>query len=88
MEVKMVRISQMRQKEVINISDGKRLGFICDVEFDLENGQIKTLIVPAAGRMMGLFSKDNDICIPWDSIVRIGDDIVLVEYVEQYSKRR
>jgi len=76
----------MRQKEVINISDGKRLGFICDVEFDLESGQIKTLVVPSSGRMLGLFSKDNDVAIPWDAIVRIGDDIVLVDYEEVYRR--
>ena len=69
----------MRQKEVINISDGKRLGFVCDVGFDLEEGQIQSLIVPGESRM-GLFGKSQDIIIPWDSIRKIGNDIVLVDF--------
>jgi len=69
----------MRQKEVINIENGKRLGFICDVGFDLEQGQIQTLIVPGLGKS-NLFAKSQDIIIPWDAIKKIGNDIVLVDF--------
>ncbi len=74
-----MRISDMRQKEVINIEDGKRLGFVCDIGFDLEEGQIQSLIVPGTGKA-GLFGKTQDIIIPWDSIKKIGNDIVLVDF--------
>lgn len=69
----------MRQKEVINIENGNRLGFVCDIGFDLEEGQIQSLIVPATGKT-GLFGKTQDIIIPWDSIKKIGNDIVLVDF--------
>lgn len=69
----------MRQKEVINIESGKRLGFVCDVGFDLEEGQIQSLIVPSIGKT-GLFGKTQDIIIPWTSIKKIGNDIVLVDF--------
>ncbi|MDY4975724.1 MAG: YlmC/YmxH family sporulation protein [Clostridia bacterium] len=74
-----MRISDMRQKEVINLSDGKRLGFVCDVGFDLEEGQIQSLIVPGESRI-SLFGKNQDIVIPWESIKKIGNDIVLVDF--------
>lgn len=74
-----IRISDMRQKEVINISDGKRLGFVCDIGFELEEGQIQSLIVPGEGRG-GFFGKNQDIIIPWDCIKKIGNDIVLVDF--------
>ena len=83
----MVKISDMRQKEVINISDGKRLGFVCEIEFDLEKGNIETLIVPGEGKLLSIFGKNNEICIPWESIRRIGDDIILVDYEERYTRR-
>ena len=75
----MVRTSDMKQKEVINISDGKRLGFVYDVEIDLISGTIESVIVPGNGKILGLFGKDNDYIIPWSNIKKIGDDIILVD---------
>ncbi len=74
-----IRISDMRQKEVINIDNGNRLGFVCDIGFDLEEGKIQSLIVPGTGKT-GFFGKTQDIIIPWDSIKKIGNDIVLVDF--------
>ena len=39
--------SELREKEVINICDGRRLGFVCDVEIEMPAGKICTLIIPA-----------------------------------------
>lgn len=74
-----MKISDMRQKEVINVSDGKRLGFVCDIGFDLNDGQIQTIIVPGE-RSGALFGRARDIAIPFASIRRIGEDIILVDY--------
>lgn len=35
-----------KHKEVVNISDGRRLGFVQDVTADLETGMITSIIVP------------------------------------------
>lgn len=75
----MAKASEFRQKEVINISDGRRLGFIYDVEIDLKKGVIKSIIVPGPGKVMGLFGKETEYIIPWESIKKVGDDIVLVD---------
>jgi len=74
-----VRIYDFRQKEVINISDGRRLGYIFDVEIDEETGSVDSVIIPASGKILGLFGRDNEFVIPWDSIKKIGEDIVLVD---------
>lgn len=66
-------------KEVINISDGKRLGFVQDVCADLESGKITSIIVPGGNKLLSRFSNENDIVITWDKIRCIGDDIILVE---------
>lgn len=68
-----------KHKEVINIMDGKRLGFVQDVNADLETGTITSIIVPGSTRLISFFSSSNDIIIPWENIKCIGDDIILVE---------
>ncbi len=73
-----MRIYDFRQKEVINLADGARLGYVFDAEIDKENGTIKALIIPGQGKVLGLFGKDNEYVIPWEKIQKIGDDIVLI----------
>ena len=68
-----------KHKEVININDGKRLGFVQDVTADLESGVITSIIVPGNAKLLNMFSGNNDIVIPWKNIRCIGDDVILVE---------
>ena len=68
-----------KHKEVVNITDGKRLGFVQDVCADLESGVITSIIVPGNNKLIKIFSGNNDIVIPWEKIKCIGDDIILVE---------
>ncbi|NLT19607.1 MAG: YlmC/YmxH family sporulation protein [Syntrophomonadaceae bacterium] len=74
----MIKISDLRNRDVVNLLDGKRLGNIIDIDLDLENGKVVALVLP--GRTRGfLFSKREDIVVPWNKIVRIGRDVILVE---------
>ena len=69
-----------RHKEVININDGKRMGYVQDVCADLETGIITSIIVPgASNKILNIFSQANDIVIPWQNIKCIGEDLILVE---------
>lgn len=68
-----------KHKEVINITDAKRLGFVQDVNADLETGTITSIIVPGSSKFISIFSSANDIVIPWQNIRCIGEDIILVE---------
>ena len=69
-----------KHKEVINISDAKRLGYVQDVCADLGTGKITSIIVPGnTNKFMSLFSSINDIEIPWEKIKCIGEDLILVE---------
>lgn len=67
-----------RHKEVINILDGRRLGFVQDVNASLETGVITSIVVPGNNKFFNMFSS-NDIVIPWQNIKCIGDDVILVE---------
>lgn len=69
-----------KHKEVINITDGKRLGFVQDVCADLSSGRITSIIVPGGtNKLLSMFSSNNDVVIPWEKIHCIGEDLILVE---------
>jgi YlmC/YmxH family sporulation protein len=76
----LIRISELRERDVVNVNDGRRLGMIRDLELDLEKGTVKAIIVPAAGGVWGKLSRAKDILIPWDKIVKIGVDTILVDH--------
>lgn len=76
----MPRISDFQTKEIVNVENGKRLGHVGDLDVNLSSGKIENLIIPGAGKIMGLFGRDNDIVVPWSNIVRIGADVILVRF--------
>lgn len=75
----MLKTSDLKMKEVVNVLDGKRLGTITDIELDIESGRLTAIVVPGPGRFLGLFGRNEDIVIPWDKISKIGVDCILVE---------
>ena len=72
-------IVDLRDKEIINLSNGNRLGFVYDAEIALPEGQVTALIIPGPARFFGLFGREEDLVIPWAQISKIGADIILVE---------
>ena len=68
-----------KHKEVINIKDAKRLGYVQDVIADFKTGTITNIIVPGQSSFFNIFSSGNEITIPWTCIKAIGDDLILVE---------
>ncbi len=68
-----------KHKEVVNVNDGKRLGYVQDVCADLETGMITSIIVPGSNRILNMFSSNNDIVIPWKNIKCIGEDLIIVD---------
>jgi len=72
------RIYEFGYKEVIDLSDGSRLGYISDVEIDIESGQVRSAVIPGRLRLFGLLGREDDKVIPWEHIEKIGEDIILV----------
>ncbi len=69
---------ELREKEVINTVDGRRLGRICDIAFTCR-GQIFGLIVPGCKNFIKNITASDAIFIPWRNICKIGSDVILVE---------
>jgi YlmC/YmxH family sporulation protein len=82
----MVKISDFQIKDVVNVSDGKKLGNIGDIDINLTTGKIDAVVVSGAGKVLGFFGKDDDIIIPWKNILKIGEDVILVRYKDQDVK--
>ena len=74
-----MKFSELRCKEVICVADGRRLGFVSDVEVTIPEGVVRCVIVPGPCRFFGILGRKDDYVIPWQCIRRIGPDIILVE---------
>ena len=74
-----MRICELREKEVVHVCDGERLGNICDVDFEERTGRICSLIIPGPCKVFGIIGRDSEYIIPYECVKRIGADVVLVE---------
>ena len=72
------RITELCEKDVINIQNGDLLGKVNDVEFRPEDGKITALIIYGKLKFFGLGKGNEDIKIPWCDIAVIGEDTILV----------
>lgn len=76
----MLSTDKLKDKEVINIHDGRSLGYVFDIEVDLQEGKIKGIVVPITKGFRSVFSKnDHDYVIPWENVKTVGDDVILVD---------
>ncbi|MBQ8681983.1 MAG: YlmC/YmxH family sporulation protein [Bacilli bacterium] len=83
-----MNLSDLQEKEVIDISTGKRIGTIIDIVISMA-GNISKLVLEDRKNTRKLFSKtQEDIYLDWKQIIKIGDDIILVDSkndLEYYS---
>lgn len=78
-------LSELGGKEIVNLNDGGRLGMIADsdVIIDENTGKIISLLLPDKRVQFKLFGEKEEIEISWDSIKKVGDDMIIVE-IEDY----
>lgn len=71
-------LSEMRNKEIINIKNGARLGYVDDVEFETETASVKSFIVYGRTRFFGFLGREDDLIITCDEIQVVGVDTILI----------
>ena len=71
-------LEELRRKEVIDIANGDRLGYIDDVRIDLASSQVTELVIYGRTRVLGIFGKEDDVVIPCGDIKVVGSDVVLI----------
>lgn len=77
-----MRLSELGQKEIINLDNGARLGLFSDADimFDRNNGRIESIMVREKRftfKLLGI--EDNALEIPWTAIKKVGHDMIIVE---------
>lgn len=82
-----MRFCQFKQKEVINICTCRSLGCVSDLEINCDTGSVAALIVPGPGKLCWFLGRDTEYVIPWECIVQIGADIILIRVDEAKCKR-
>ncbi|MGI6092344.1 MAG: YlmC/YmxH family sporulation protein [Veillonellaceae bacterium] len=82
-----MRLSDFTGKEVINLGDGARLGVIddCELTVDARTGRIHSLVLPRRGGLFSILGDSRASAIPWRSIRRIGDDIIIVDLSDSFD---
>ena len=70
-----ISYNELRQKEVVNVLCGKRMGRLTDLIFSSSTKNVLGIVVPAQQK---LFRQREDYFIPWENITKIGDDVILV----------
>ena len=73
-----MRLSELQNKNLVNVSNGKNIGNIIDVNIDYQSGNIKSFIIESKGRILKFLNKDNDMEVKWNDIQKIGEDVILV----------
>ncbi len=81
-----MRMSELKRREVINVCDCKRWGFVGDLDVDPCTGRILAIIVPGPGCVCGFLGREKEFVIPFGDICQIGDDIILVRVEEKKEK--
>lgn len=73
-----MRLSDLQNKDVINVVDGKKIGNIIDVSLDT-NGNMNGLIVEKTKFFISFFTSKDEVSISWQQIEKIGEDVILVK---------
>lgn len=72
-------IAALRNKQVVSVESGTVIGYVSDIEFDSETGEIKNLIVYGKNRLFGILGREQDLEIPWSSVSVVGQETVLIK---------
>ena len=70
---------ELRCKEVVNVVDGRRLGHVIDIVFSLSSFCVQGIVVPGDKNFWNVFKKGNELFIPFNQVIKIGEDMIMVE---------
>lgn len=75
----METLMNLQTKEIVSVDTGARIGYIIDLEIDVDSGFITEIVVGSRSSLGHLFSKREETVISWDRIVTLGNDVILVD---------
>ena len=80
-----MKLSELSIKDIVNDYDGTKIGKITDLEIDVLTGKVISVYIQGGSKVYQLFSK-NTIMIPWNIIIKIGSDVIIVDNQRQKDK--
>lgn len=75
-----MRLSDLQNKTIINLSDGKNIGNIIDLEIN-DDGTAAGLVVEKHKFLISSLTSKKELLIKWEQIKKIGEDVILVNIV-------
>ena len=72
-------LSDLQEKEVVDISTGKRIGSIIDVVISSKGNISKIILEETKGGRRFLTSSKEEVYLDWQQLIKIGDDIILID---------
>ena len=74
-----MNLSDLQNRDIVNMLDGKKIGNIIDARFNINTGVIEKLIVEPSKSLFSI--KNNALEIDYNKIKKIGEDVILIEYI-------
>ncbi len=81
-----MKLTELMSKDIINDDDGAKLGRIVDLEIDTTSGDVLSIIINRGFRINNLFSGKEATSIPYSKIIKIGNDVIIVDYPKKIKK--
>ncbi|XMB87143.1 YlmC/YmxH family sporulation protein [Mycoplasmatota bacterium WC44] len=75
-----ISYTELISLDVINVVDGSILGCIDDIKIDKTSGRILTITVSSSSKLWSLNKKHKGFVIPWNQIIKIGPDVIVVNH--------
>ncbi|MBQ9977757.1 MAG: YlmC/YmxH family sporulation protein [Clostridia bacterium] len=72
------RIAELKDRQVVSVSDGTVLGMVGDIELDTESGRLTAIVIYGKQKAFGILGREDDLVIPWSEIEVIGSETILV----------
>ena len=72
------KLCDLQRKELVNVKDGTKIGYVDDAIIDVDTAAVKSLVVYGRLKLFGLLGRQPDIIIPWCDIQIIGEDTIPV----------
>lgn len=74
-----MKLSELQKKNIVELSTGKIVGKIIDVDFNIEDGKLTGFVLERSKYLKSIFSTESDLIIKYEEIKKIGTDVILVE---------
>lgn len=81
-----MKLSNLTSKDVINDTDGNKLGRIQDVEIDTTTGKITSIKINTGFKFASFLNSKSGYNVPWNRIIKIGGDVIIVDIDDNVPK--